>query len=86
MKQVQPTKVRSVEAAPPTVPRVNAPTVRRSRKPAVAVDRTESPSENAIRETAYFRYVESGRVDGHDIEHWLYAEAALRPALNASPT
>ncbi len=40
-------------------------------------DRDEvSPTEIALE--AYARYVERGRVDGHDVEDWLAAERRLR--------
>lgn len=82
MKQMQASKVRSAKAAPPPVPRATAPVARRSRKAGATVTRTVTPSEATIREAAYLRYVDSGRADGHDVEHWLHAEAELRSLLN----
>lgn len=78
MKQMETSKVRSAKAAPSPVRRATAPVVRRSRKASVAVTHTGTLSEEAIREAAYLHYVDSGRVDGHDVEHWLHAEAELR--------
>jgi hypothetical protein len=39
---------------------------------------TESPSEEAIRERAYQRYLERGGGHGLDFEDWLEAERELR--------
>ena len=33
--------------------------------------------EAMIREAAYYRYLERGHADGHDVDDWLEAEAAL---------
>jgi hypothetical protein len=33
--------------------------------------------ETRIREAAYYRYLEHGCCDGHDLEDWLAAEAAM---------
>jgi len=33
--------------------------------------------ESMIREAAYFRYLEHGCCDGHDVEDWLAAEAEV---------
>lgn len=35
------------------------------------------PSEDDIRDYAYHLYEQSGRVPGHDLEHWLEAKACL---------
>ena len=37
-----------------------------------------------IREAAYHRYAERGYSDGHDVDDWLQAEAAVDGALAAS--
>jgi len=34
--------------------------------------------EQQIRELAYKLYEEGGRIDGHDVEHWLEAESIIR--------
>lgn len=44
---------------------------------APAVVETESARLDRIREAAYRMYVARGHQDGHDIEDWLAAEAAL---------
>ncbi|MGA8758737.1 MAG: DUF2934 domain-containing protein [Stellaceae bacterium] len=36
--------------------------------------------EQAIRERAYAIWVEEGRADGKDLEHWLRAEAEINSA------
>lgn len=37
-----------------------------------------------IREAAYHRYAERGYSDGHDVDDWLQAEAAVDDALASS--
>lgn len=37
------------------------------------------PREDALRRLAYSYYEERGRVDGHDLDDWLRAEAELGP-------
>jgi hypothetical protein len=39
-----------------------------------------------IAERAYHLYLERGRVDGHDLEDWLRAEAELVAAQTQTPT
>lgn len=40
---------------------------------------TESePTEAEIQHTAYLLWLESGKADGHDLEHWLAAKELLR--------
>ena len=53
---------------------------------AAAEDFTPSPDE--VAKKAYFNYVNEGSESGHDVQHWLAAEAQLitehnqpRPAL-----
>ncbi len=38
----------------------------------------EKPQEQDIAQLAYQFYEERGRVDGHDVEDWLRAEAQFR--------
>jgi hypothetical protein len=42
------------------------------------VDPDPFPSEKAIRDYAYHLFEQSGRAPGHDLDHWLEAEACLR--------
>lgn len=35
------------------------------------------PTQEEIARLAYFFFEESGRQDGHDVEHWLQAQAHL---------
>lgn len=39
--------------------------------------RTIEERENMIREAAYYRYLERGCCDGHDLDDWLAAEAEI---------
>ena len=41
-----------------------------------------TPSTEAVAIRAYLNYENNGAVDGHDVEHWLAAEAALRAEQN----
>jgi hypothetical protein len=34
-------------------------------------------SPNEVNRRAYFHYVNSGRTNGHDLEHWFHAEQDL---------
>jgi DUF2934 family protein len=36
-----------------------------------------NPSFRNVAECAYFYYVNGGRMDGHDLEHWFRAEQEL---------
>lgn len=46
--------------------------------PPDSVDRPRDVSPTEIALEAYARYVERGRLDGHDVEDWLAAEQRLR--------
>ncbi|MEO6874229.1 MAG: DUF2934 domain-containing protein [Opitutaceae bacterium] len=48
--------------------------VNQTQNPPVA----RQPSEDEIRSYAYYLYDQAGHCDGHDVEHWLEAEAWLR--------
>jgi hypothetical protein len=39
---------------------------------------TVGPTQEEIAARAYELFLESGSLDGHDMEHWLRAEAELR--------
>jgi Protein of unknown function (DUF2934) len=59
----------------------NSPSDQRS--PALSFTAFESkgnddPQKQQIRELAYKLYEEGGRIDGHDVEHWLKAESIVR--------
>jgi hypothetical protein len=41
--------------------------------------------ENMIREAAYYRYLEHGCCDGHDVEDWLEAEAEMEHKSPSPP-
>ena len=38
---------------------------------------TQQQRESRIREAAYYRYLEHGCCDGHDVDDWLEAEAEI---------
>ena len=40
---------------------------------------TAPPTEEQIRQRAYELYLEEGRQPGKEIDHWLQAEAELKP-------
>lgn len=46
---------------------------------------TPEEREAMIREAAYFRYLEHGCSDGHDLEDWLAAEAEFEAAEKPAP-
>jgi hypothetical protein len=48
----------------------------------------QEPAHEDIRERAYYRYVDRGRVHGFDLEDWYVAEAELRarPAVGERGT
>ncbi len=56
---------------PPQVPRPAPATALNARE----IDFTPSPDEVARR--AYFTYLNQGSRDGHEVQHWLAAEADL---------
>jgi hypothetical protein len=39
---------------------------------------TNAPEDETVRRRAYEIYEQSGREDGHDLEHWLKAECEVR--------
>jgi hypothetical protein len=39
------------------------------------------PTEEEIRDYAYHLFVQEGCAHGHDLEHWLEAEACLRASI-----
>ncbi|HYF37932.1 MAG TPA: DUF2934 domain-containing protein [Prosthecobacter sp.] len=45
---------------------------------------TSSPTHQEIAQHAYQIYVRNGRKDGHELEHWLEAEAELRNRMAGS--
>jgi hypothetical protein len=47
---------------------------------------TPAIEEEAIRDYAYHLYEQSGRVPGHDLDHWLEARACLAANLPAQHT
>jgi hypothetical protein len=50
-----------------------------SQKPASAPQPIEpmTPSPDEVARRAYFTYVNQGSLDGHEVQHWLAAEAEL---------
>ncbi|MEW6132169.1 MAG: DUF2934 domain-containing protein [Pseudomonadota bacterium] len=42
--------------------------------------------EAMIREAAYYRYLNHGCSDGHDLEDWLAAEAELDAGIKSAPS
>lgn len=48
--------------------------------PEVALNQNEikfAPAPDEVSRRAYFSYVNQGSLDGHEVEHWLKAEAEL---------
>lgn len=56
-------------------------TVAAMNSPEPFIDRAApvGPDEAAIREHAYHLWLQDGRSEGHDLEHWFKACEALRP-------
>jgi hypothetical protein len=51
-----------------------------SKKPVAVADGNENsfaPSPDEVARKAYFSYVNQGSRDGHEVQHWLAAEAEL---------
>jgi hypothetical protein len=46
--------------------------------PTVETPEASKPDEQRIRELAFNLYEQHGRIDGHDLEDWLEAEAMVR--------
>jgi len=49
-------------------------------RPAAALNQNEinfTPSSDEVARRAYFSYVNQGSLDGHEVQHWLEAEAEL---------
>ena len=55
-----------------------------------AQEKTQAPGldSQAVAQVAYELYVQRGRIDGHDLEDWLRAEAIVkqRQSAGAAPT
>ena len=49
------------------------------------LDRLE-PTEDDVRDYAYHLYLQSGCVEGHDLENWLEAKACLNACIPKSKT
>lgn len=47
-------------------------------RPSIAIRRTATDEEDAIRRLACELYEERGRADGHDLDDWLQAETEIR--------
>ena len=45
-----------------------------------------APSPDAVARKAYFSYVNQGSRDGHEVQHWLAAEAELTAERNRTRT
>jgi hypothetical protein len=48
------------------------------------VDVQEQLVQEQIRVRAYQLYEERGKIDGHELEDWLQAEAELRPSVRVA--
>ncbi|HVW22158.1 MAG TPA: DUF2934 domain-containing protein [Opitutaceae bacterium] len=46
-----------------------------------ALTAPREPTTEEIRDYAYHLYAQEGCVDGHDLDHWLEAEACLRASV-----
>jgi hypothetical protein len=44
-----------------------------------------APSPDEVARRAYFSYVNQGALPGHDVQHWLEAEAHLLAERNLTP-
>jgi hypothetical protein len=56
-------------------------------RPAAVADMTQggtgfAPSADEVARRAYFTYVNQGSAQGHDVQHWLEAEAQLLAERN----
>jgi hypothetical protein len=47
-------------------------------------DQSTSPTHQQISQRAYEIFVERGRPQGHDLDHWLEAEAQLRASTETN--
>jgi hypothetical protein len=47
-------------------------------------DQNTSPTHQQISQRAYEIFIERGQPQGHDLDHWLEAEAQLRAPTQAS--
>ena len=74
-------------AKPPVhaAPKVRARPARASKALAPRMDESADSRDSAIRETAYAFYEARGRVDGHELDDWLEAEAEVDRAAVADP-
>jgi len=45
-----------------------------------------TPSSDEVARKAYFTYVNQGSLDGHEVQHWLQAEADLISERNRTRT
>ena len=46
-------------------------------KPPVQTETTMEPAADEVRRRAYFSYLNEGARPGHDVQHWLDAEAKM---------
>ena len=44
-----------------------------------------APSVDEVARRAYFSYLNEGSLQGHDVQHWLQAEAQLFAGRNSTP-
>ncbi len=51
-----------------------------------AREKTFVPSPDEVARRAYFTYVNEGSLDGHEVQHWLTAEAELIAERNLTRT
>lgn len=81
MNQLQPSKTPTRALADKPALAVTSIAEPTARTPAPA---TDAAREARIREAAYALYETRGRVDGHDLDDWLAAEAALTGEVSGS--
>jgi len=56
------------------------------RTPAIQAETAFAPSADEVARKAYFCYVNQGAPQGHDVQHWLAAEAELIAERNRTRT
>jgi len=49
-------------------------------------DQNSPPTHQQISQRAYEIFIERGRPQGHDLDHWLEAEAQLRASVQSNGT
>lgn len=85
----EPSEPRAGETIPPGPLEDSLP--QEKRKEGVGVEKSQGnrkrrPSREQIRTVAYLKYLDEGRVEGRDIDHWLEAERLLTQGDEGEPS